>query len=1164
MKLNLKHYIGITALLLIAIKGHGQTSKTYQDTTITNLDRGYNTILIKPNTSIAPGAGQVVHLYALPSGCSALNTAFSTAQNYIVTSVPRQENYVAGQSGYTTCQVMQTVQYIDGLGRPLQTVQVKGNPTATRDVVQPVAYDLYGREATKYLPYTTASNDGSYKPTAITDQPVFYGTPTAGVATISSPFSQTIFEASPLNRVTEQGAPGTPWQPGSNPANDHTIRIAYATNDGTTYWAKQYDVTIDGSGNRTLSTSKNYDANSLYVTVTANENYTGSGRENTTEEYKDKEGHVVLKRTFNLNASNAHEVLSTYYVYDDLGNLVFVLPPGSNADNTLPDATALNNFCYQYKYDERNRVSQKRLPGKDWEYLVYNQLDQPVLSQDAVQRGNNQWTVTKYDAMGRVIITGLWNAGAVISQATLQASIYATAQWDTRDLTNNATADYIVSSYPAISKVLTTNYYDNYNIPGLPSTYSITSGNNATGLLIASKTAVLNTINNAAPDMLWTVHYYDDKGRNITTYAQHYLGGTVNNGNYDLITITYDFTNEVTATNRQHYVNGSPALTVANTYAYDHMGRKTKTYEQINGGTNVLLSQIDYNDIGQVMTKHLGNDLQQVAYTYNERGWLRTANSSSNFFNLDLRYNSPEAGVTQQFNGNIAEMLYSGKNSGSKTLKFAYDPLNRLTNSVSSDGTLNEQIGYDLMGNITQLNRGGQAYSTLNYSYENNNQSNHLSSVTGSGFSSRSYAYDANGNATTDGMTKGITYNLLNLPQTVTQNGTALAAYTYDANGQKLRSTGSDGNWDYISGIIYHNGVIDNIQTEEGRAIPANGYTYQYHLKDHLGNVRSSFYKNTTANTTDVIQESEYYAFGLNRTLVDNGNKYLYNNKEKQIDLNNQFDYGARFYDPVIARWGHIDPKAELYFQITPYAYAANTPVNAIDPDGHLVIFVAGQNTGGGGTHKYWDNPKTGKAFDWEVQWHFNDLKPARYYEGGGWNNTFVEGESSNLNLGNRVDAGHLEGTLDAESIIKSLSRTGGVITESIKVVAHSMGAAYAKGLITAIIEYAKAHPEECRGLSITEYDFAAYQQNHLSAIPGVPLYQFDNEGDGVVGGILGFLMGGSHHAKEKGREEKGSNDNVNPDGGHAIADFIKAVGTLEAGTYKFIDGKFVKQEDKK
>jgi hypothetical protein len=58
--------------------------------------------------------------------------------------------------------------------------------------------------------------------------------------------------------------------------------------------------------------------------------------------------------------------------------------------------------------------------------------------------------------------------------------------------------------------------------------------------------------------------------------------------------------------------------------------------------------------------------------------------------------------------------------------------------------------------------------------------------------------------------------------------------------------------------------------------------------------------------------------------------------------------------------------------------------------------------------------------------------------------------------------------------------------------------------------------------------------------------------------------MGGSHHAKEKGREEKGSNDNVNPDGGHAIADFIKAVGTLEEGTYKFVNGKFVKQEDKK
>ena len=51
-------------------------------------------------------------------------------------------------------------------------------------------------------------------------------------------------------------------------------------------------------------------------------------------------------------------------------------------------------------------------------------------------------------------------------------------------------------------------------------------------------------------------------------------------------------------------------------------------------------------------------------------------------------------------------------------------------------------------------------------------------------------------------------------------------------------------------------------------------------------------------------------------------------------------DYGARMYDQQIGRWHRTDNKAELYQNITPYAYAANQPTNAIDPDGNLVIFI--------------------------------------------------------------------------------------------------------------------------------------------------------------------------------------------------------------------------------
>jgi RHS repeat-associated protein len=302
-----------------------------------------------------------------------------------------------------------------------------------------------------------------------------------------------------------------------------------------------------------------------------------------------------------------------------------------------------------------------------------------------------------------------------------------------------------------------------------------------------------------------------------------------------------------------------------------------------------------------------------------------------------LRYISSTDAISKQYNGNIAEMLYKGQLSGSKTFIYSYDQLNRLGKATSNDNLLNEQLTYDLQGNIMSLVRTGNSSASLAYTYQSSNQSNQLQTVLNSGSAFRNYAYDANGNATSDGTNKTIAYNLLDLPQTVTQGATTLATYTYDAAGQKLRNTGSDGSWDYISGIVYNNNAISFIQTEEGRAIPNGGnYHYEYNLTDLLGNVRVSFDKNPTDNTVRTLQEDEYYAFGLRSLKQDNSshNRYLYNGKEIQTDLTNQYDYGARFYDPVIARWATPDPLAEINRRWSPYNYVENNPIRFTDPDG--------------------------------------------------------------------------------------------------------------------------------------------------------------------------------------------------------------------------------------
>jgi RHS repeat-associated protein len=230
------------------------------------------------------------------------------------------------------------------------------------------------------------------------------------------------------------------------------------------------------------------------------------------------------------------------------------------------------------------------------------------------------------------------------------------------------------------------------------------------------------------------------------------------------------------------------------------------------------------------------------------------------------------------------------------------------------------------------------------------------------------YQYDANGNITSDENKNifNIEYNYLNLPQKITFviSGvtTGIIQFIYDATGQKQRKIVQEIHqgavlnekvFDYVNGIEYTAGKLQRVAHTEGSvSLQSDGVTYQheYVLKDHLGNARVTYSDSDndgTLTVADIRQINHYYPFGLNMEGNWNGafpeakNKYQYNGKEWNDDFGLGWnDYGARFYDPAIARWTAVDPLAEKMRRHSPYNYAFDNPLSFVDPDGRIPVPV--------------------------------------------------------------------------------------------------------------------------------------------------------------------------------------------------------------------------------
>ncbi|MBP4139152.1 DUF6443 domain-containing protein [Flavobacterium geliluteum] len=934
-------------------------------------------------------------LFFLLSWISTHAQTFSD-DNFIYTAAPKKAVQAANFNTLTKEEINQNVTYFDGLGRPIQTIAI-GQGNNGLDVITPVAYDGFGRQVKEYLPYT-ASNGSTYYPkidptSAIDATRVFYNNKYQNT---DNPFSEKKLEASPLNRVLKQAAPGSSWAMNSG----HEIKLDYQTNTATDA-VTLYRATASwqaGSGLYEISLAQDgtYEAGELYKTVTYDENSAATPIETAgaTVEFKNKEGQVILKRTY--SGGDKHD---TYYVYDLYGNLTYVLPP--KVSGTI-SADVLNGLCYQYKYDHRNRLVEKKLPGKQWEFIVYDKLDRPVATGPAFSPFKDEttegWMITKYDAFGRPVYTG-WSGQTCTSAArkSLQdAQNGATLLYESK--ATSGTIDGILVNYsndiePKVFKLLTVNYYDNYTYPNAPAVPTSIEGET---VLVNAKTLATGSWTRAVITALailgeTTTTFYDAKARPIGSHTQNHLGG------YTSANSKIDFSGKILYTLTKHKrSSGDTELSIREEFAYTAQDRLLTHTHQINGGAVELLASNEYDELGQLKSKSVGNSIgnpmQKIDFSYNIRGWLTEINKIDNLqqdtdpldlFAFKLNYDQPEWDANAAkglFNGNISETKWITGNDNTGVVRgygYLYDNLNRLTNATYQTPSLTnnknyfgESMDYDKNGNIQHLMRqnmgGGSSNSyvggmdDLTYDYADAN-SNQLTKVTdglggndSAGFidgnkTGDDYAYDANGNMISD-KNKNITtiaYNHLNLPKKITFGTTGSIEYIYNAVGQKLRKIVTEGavetTTDYLGGFQYKDNVLQFFPTAEGYVKNDAGvlsYVFQY--KDHLGNIRLSYAKNPTTNVLEIIEENNYYPFGLRHNGYNNtvtstnpAQKLLYNGKELQDELGlNFYDYGARNYDPALGRFMTVDPLAELTRRFNQYTYALDNPVYFIDPDG--------------------------------------------------------------------------------------------------------------------------------------------------------------------------------------------------------------------------------------
>ena len=411
--------------------------------------------------------------------------------------------------------------------------------------------------------------------------------------------------------------------------------------------------------------------------------------------FKDLDGNTILERR---NQGD------TYYVYDKLGQLRYILSP------QYQEKEDLAAYAYQYDYDECGNLVRKTLPGSQYTQYWYDKEGLLAYEQDALLRDKGLYRFYLYDRFDRVVLVGTTTScNTNIKNAKLNVSFSS----QNGGIANSGyafygnTSNFSKGSNVSLEKAY---YYDSYDFLSgafkddfAPISPSQKGGCN--DLLVGS---IIKTSNG---QFLFTVNSYDPKGNLINTSTKGLKGYTSKVSN------TYSLTNKLVTSDAELDVKYGELLKISLTNEYSTRNNLLISKKLIlsHGEGTESSSTLNYmydatNRLSQIVRpEQYGN----VSYSYDVHGW--PVKIESNSFKEELSYSD---GVgTPCYNGNISSLKWSNSNYSEKRgYKFHYDRLNRLTEANYGEGeslsnagdNFKESVNYDLNGNITSLERHGK------------------------------------------------------------------------------------------------------------------------------------------------------------------------------------------------------------------------------------------------------------------------------------------------------------------------------------------------------------------------------------------------------------------------------------------------------------------------